>query len=403
MANSLDASLKEVWSRDYQDMTEKVRVYSNIANFRLESDLKKGDVAHRPYMSDVEVNTLGSEGSYTRQDITSTDESLTINQEKEATFYIQDIEHWQSHYPTREKMAQRCAIKLNQQIDGDVLGEYDQADHTIDDSELGGTSGHGITLSTSNIIKPFTVAGRKLEVVDNPNENRWAVISPHFYQLLLERLEGKESVLGDKTGVNGHVGKYMGFDLYQSNATGWSGTLAMATNPTNGDTVTINGVTFTFVDTLGTTAGNVHITTSAAKTVDSLVAAINTPGTSVASGDDAGFVALSSADQAKLKNITATDGTTSITLKAEGHGYVAVSETLTDTTDCWSTGYEIQHLLFGQGRPVDLVVQRAPKMMIKDRTGYIGNDIVNYIVYGLKTFDDGDRRLVDVKVDSSSF
>jgi hypothetical protein len=88
MANSIIASLKEVWSRDYQDMAEKVRVYSNIANFRLESDLKKGDTAHRPYMADVTVNTLGSEGSYTRQDITSTDESLSVDQEKEATFYI---------------------------------------------------------------------------------------------------------------------------------------------------------------------------------------------------------------------------------------------------------------------------------------------------------------------------
>jgi hypothetical protein len=329
---------------------------------------------------------------------------LSIDQEREATFYIKDIDHWQSHYPTREKMAKRCAVKLNQQIDGDVLGEYDQADHTIDDSELGGTSGDGMSLSTSNIIKPFTVAGRKLEVDDNDyDEKRWAVISPHFYQLLLERLEGKESALGDKTGQNGHVGKYMGFDLYKSNATGWSGRLEFGTNPTNNDTVTINGVTFTFVDTLGTTAGNIHICSDAENTLNSLVAAINAPGTSVTSDTDAGFVALSAANQALLKNITATDGATYMTLKAEGKGYVAVSENLTATADVWTTDLQIQHLLFGQGRPVDLVVQRAPKMMIKDRTGYIGNDIVNYIVYGLKTFDDGDRRLVDVKVDSSSF
>jgi hypothetical protein len=301
-------------------------------------------------------------------------------------------------------MAKRCAVKLNQQIDGDVLGEYDQADHTIDDSELGGTSGDGIVLTTSNIIKPFTVAGRKLEVVDNyEDEKRWAAISPHFYQLLLEKLEGKESVLGDKTGVNGHVGKYMGFDLYKSNATGWSGRLEFGTKPTDTDTLTINGVTFTFVDDLGSTAGNIHICSNAEKTLDSLVAAINAPGTSVSSGDNAGFVALSAADQALLKNITATDGGTYMTLKAEGKGYVAVSETFTAAADIWTTDLQIQHLLFGQGRPIDLVVQKSPNMLIKDRTGYIGNDIVNYIVYGLKTFDDGDRRLVDVKVNSSDF
>ena len=58
--------------------------------------------------------------------------------------------------------------------------------------------------------------------------------------------------------------------------------------------------------------------------------------------------------------------------------------------------------MFGQGRPVDAVVQRSPKMLVKDRDGYIGNDIVNYIVYGLKTFRDGTRRMVDVKIDTSS-
>ena len=39
-------------------------------------------------MSDIVVNTLTSEGAYSRQDITSTDEYLTVDQEKEASFYI---------------------------------------------------------------------------------------------------------------------------------------------------------------------------------------------------------------------------------------------------------------------------------------------------------------------------
>jgi hypothetical protein len=88
LANTLTASLREAWSRDYQDQTQKVNVYSNIANYRLEEQLTKGVQAHRPYMSDVVVNTLGAEGNYTRQDITSTDEYLTVDQEKEATFYV---------------------------------------------------------------------------------------------------------------------------------------------------------------------------------------------------------------------------------------------------------------------------------------------------------------------------
>ena len=59
-----------------------------IANYRLEPILTKGQQAHRPYMSDIVVNTLSSEGAFTRQDISSTDEYLTVDQEKEASFYV---------------------------------------------------------------------------------------------------------------------------------------------------------------------------------------------------------------------------------------------------------------------------------------------------------------------------
>lgn len=48
----------------------------------------------------------------------------------------------------------------------------------------------------------------------------------------------------------------------------------MATNPTANDTVTVNGVVFTFVAT-PTLPGDVDIGGSAAVSVDNLVAAIN--------------------------------------------------------------------------------------------------------------------------------
>lgn len=403
MANTLTASLKEVWSRDYQDKVSKVNVYSNIANYRLEDQLTKGQQAHRPYMSDVTVNTLGAEGNYTRQDITSTDEYLTVNVEQEATIYIKDIDHWQSHYPTREFMAKECGKKLSNKIDGDVLGEYDQATYDVDDSDFGGTANAGITLTTSNIAQIFSKAGRKLEVADNDtDEPRWAVISPQFYEVLLDKLEGRESALGDQVGTNGRVGKYMGFELIKSNALGASYSLAYdATTPTATNTVVINGVTFTFQTTIGSTAGNVLAATDGVTSFTNLKNFINDPLTT-----SANQIALSAADAAKLKGITAsitTGATGTLTLKVEGKGSIAVSETLAPAADVWTSNLQIQHCLFGQGKPIDLVVQKAPKMFLKDRDGYIGQDVVNYIVYGLKTFADGTRRMVDVKINASAF
>jgi hypothetical protein len=403
MANTLTASLREAWTRDYQDQATKVNVYSNIANYRLESDLTKGVQAHRPYMSDVTVNTLGSEGSYTRQDITSSDEYLTVDQEKEASFYVKDIDNWQSHYPTREFMAKRAGTKLTNWIDGDVLGEGLNATYNVSDGDFGGTTGNGLSLTTSNIARIFSVAGRKLEVADNDvDESRWAVISPQFYEVLMDKLEGRESALGDQVGQNGKVGKYMGFNLIKSNALTHTYVLAYdATTPSDTDTVVINGVTFTFETGSIDAAGKVKAATDGVTSMTALAAAINAPGTTSAT-----FQALSTANQNLLKGITAvcTAGATgTLTITVKGRGAIAVSETLTPPADVWTSTSQIQHCVFGQGKPIDLVLQKAPKMFLKDRDGYIGNDVVNYIVYGKKTFADGVRRMVDVKINASSF
>ena len=60
--------------------------------------------------------------------------------------------------------------------------------------------------------------------------------------------------------------------------------LPFTVQPTDGDTVTINGVTFTFKTTLGATAGNVLIGGSATNARANLAALIAAPGTTTASG-----------------------------------------------------------------------------------------------------------------------
>ena len=373
-------------------------MFSMIANYRLEPILTKGQQAHRPYMSDIVVNTLSSEGAFTRQDISSTDEYLTVDQEKEASFYVKDIDHWQSHYPTREEQAKKAARRLMNHVDGNVLGEYDAATYNLSDGDFAGTTGNGITLTTSNVGQIFTKARQKLGLADNDqDESKWAVISEEFYTVLQDKLADRESDLGDEMSRNGYVGKYMGFKLYKSNALGSSYSLAYdATTPTATNTVTINGVVFTFQTTIGSTAGNVLAATDGVTSLTNLKNFINDPGTTSATQ-----VALSTANQNLLKGITASisgGATGTLTLKVEGKGSINVSETLTPAADVWTTGLQIQHVLMGQGKPVDVVVQKYPKMFLQDRTGYIGKDVVNYLVYGLKTFADGARRMVDVKI-----
>ncbi len=103
-------------------------------------------------------------------------------------------------------------------------------------------------------------------------------------------------------------------------------------------TITIAGIVFTSVDTIGTTAGNVLVDSSASVFLTNLVDLINNP-TSTTSK----HVALSAADAAKLKTLGITATKTSATLmtltssvvKPGTANSIVVSET--ETNFAWTT------------------------------------------------------------------
>jgi len=379
----------------------RVDVYRQIANFEEEAQLKHGDVVNRPYRSSLVVQTYTPGTAVTIQDITDTNEQLTVATAKIIPFYVDDLDALQSNYKTANEYADDAAVKLSNIIDGDVLAEAANATSVVDNADFSGTSGDGITISTSNIQKIFSLAKRRLRkqnIKFTGNGDLFAVISPEMEDTLLQYLAGKESTLGDGTGVAGHIGKYYGFDIYVSNSVYHTARLEMGSAMTAADTITINGVVLTAAAT-PTAAGDVDVETTAAVQIDTLVASINAPGTSV-SGD---FVALSAANQALLSGITATDGTTYMTIASKGWGNVVVSEVLTATADVWTSGLQIQHNLFGKKGAIDVVIQAKPKLVTKEVPDKLGQNFLPYTFYGKKTFAEGAKMLVDVKVNSSSF
>lgn len=378
-----------------QVIRHKVPVYQAVANVEERAQLKDGDTVHRPYRSDIVVKDYTKGTAITVTDITATDESLAINTTKVAPFYVDDVDALESKYDIVNKFADDAGRRLEEFIDGDFLGEVINADHTVDDGDIGGTAGTAITLSTSNVLAVFAAAGKKLNKANISMENRYAVISPTTHQLLLEYLAGKDTQMADKTGMNGMVGRFMGFDLYLSNNTYWTGRWTPADQPSDGDTLTIAGVTFTFETGTIDTAGMVKSETSTAVTIDNLVLALNAPATSVS----AKYQAVSDANVAALEGISATDGTTYIAITFEGGGEVAVSGS--EALDLWSV--EIVHLMFGQKGAVDLVIQKEPTVVFKEVSDKLGKNVLPWTLYGIKTFDEGDAALVDVKLNSASW
>lgn len=410
-ANPNTLNMSEVWTKSYQINHDKIPVYPAISNYRLAAGLKKGDTVHRQYSSNLVANVMAGDGGYSTQAFTDTDETLVINKEYETSVYIKALDELQADLPLREQYAKRSMVAIFNQIDGDILGLYDQFTQTLDDGDMGGTAGNGVTLTTANIKKMFFTAARLLRkqniLLDNPaqftgfksedDKGRMAVavITPEVYQLLLEAVDGKDTVFGDKVAQSGHAGMFAGFNLFLSNAVGWSARLELPTIPTAGDTITINGVTLTAAaDNSATNAGDFSIEAAVDDAAANLVNLIN--GTGSTGSDD--YIELSAANRALLKNITATynSSTNMLTLKATGKGSVAVSETLTPSGDIWTSALQVQHLLFGVANAIDVVIQKEPNMEINPVSGKIGKDIVTWTACGYKVFQEGKAEMIDV-------
>jgi hypothetical protein len=124
-----------------------------------------------------------------------------------------------------------------------------------------------------------------------------------------------------------------------------------------------------------------------------LVAAINDSGTAGTT-----YIQLSDASRATLEGCVATDGTTNLTIAFEGGGEATLAAS--EAADPWSV--ETAHLMFGQKGAVDLVIQKAPTVVFKEVPDKLGKNVLPWTLYGLKTFDEGDAMLVDVKIDGSA-
>ena len=418
-ANPNTMTFKTVFSAEYQKSHYREPVYQILADTRLESQLTKGQTIARSYASDVTVNDMGADGSYSTQAITDTQETLVINKEKEASIYIKELDLLQAHLPVKQKYGSKLANALINQIDGDVLlAAYQGAGTTLDDGDFAGTDGNGFTVTESNVARVFTTAMQKLRLnnvvynrrfqggtkmkLEVPEGMPIAVISPEILTYIELYLGGKDTLLGDQVSRNGYAGYFMGFELFVSNALAWTGSLALATNPTADDTVTVNGVTFTFKATPAN-PGEIDIGADADATRILLQNAIN--GSSTGQNSATGYYEVSAANRRLLKNITATDNASpnTLTLVSSGWGTVVVSETLTAAADVWTTTKQQLHCIFALSKSVSLVVQKQPSLVDNPVSGKIGRDYIAWTAYGIKVFTDQAQQIVELAVNSSAF
>lgn len=396
MANTLDTVRPEFWATE----AERSLFVENRAMVIAKTTLRnlvagEGDTVNRQIIDYPARETYTPGSDLTNRNVVSSQEQLQIATWSASKVTIDDTEKRQSLIDIASNIAKKMMENHNNAIDQAVFAEVTNSLWSLDDGNLaGGTAGNNMRLTTSNIPEVFTAADNKLDATDAPKGGRVAVIGSHFLNTLKLQQANRATAFGDGVNTRGVIVNLFGWDLLYSNNLRWTATLGMATQVTEGDTVTIAGVVFTFNAT-PSGAGSVDIGSTAAVSVDNLVAAINDAGTVGTT-----YIQLSAENRWLLRDkrgIVATDATTSITFV--GYGDIVVSETLTAAADVWSA--ELQGSLFCIKGCVDIIVQIPPKIeTVRDPDQF--SDIVKSLLgYGKKTYADGAREMVYVKIDAS--
>ena len=385
MAQNLDAFIPELWSRRIQYLTKNALVATQICSFEEQPDLKYGDRIHRPYPNDLVVNNYTKYTDTTQQDLIGTDEYLDIDQSKEISFAIDEVDWIQMKYDLENSYVERAAYRLSNDIDGAVLGEVVNANVTCDGSDIG--SSGAISLSTSNCLNAIMTAGAKLTANGCEMDKTWAlVVSPKTASIIAQTVAQDWFSLADLALKNGYAGNFAGYKVYSSNNVFHKRTISFSTVVAT-DEITVAGVKFTFVASIGTTAGNVLKGANDAAALANLAAAIN--GTS---GAGTTYVEVSAADRAKLKNAKANlDATTGVLTTA---GAVLVSTPDTTIT----VGNAEEHAILCRPGAIDLIMQQNIDVRKTPLPKQKADYYIISCLYGKKTFTEGKNRMVDIKI-----
>jgi len=355
-----------------------------------------GYKAHRPILSHPQVGTYTPHSDISFEQKSASKETLEVDTFEYAAEDIDITESKQSPYDLLGHSLTSIRKGLMNGVEQKYLSEITNAQHNIN----GGTA---LEVTSANILDILEEAEGKLGAFDAPYETamRACVLGPRTVARLRRAKSDRETRLGDSVLSNGVIGPWQGWTVVQSNNLPYSAVLGLATDPTNGDTVTIGGVTFEFQDDLdNVTDGYVGVLcgTNVDTTRANLAACINDSGTAgtnyVQMGAKANLIIR------RKRRITATNSNSADTLTIAGFGDIAVSSDLTDGTDAWTS--QEQESVFMIRGSIDMVLQFMDLKVGDKEKGFA--DLPKGIIgVGTKTFTDGSYLMVNLTQDVSDF
>lgn len=392
MANNLTALVKQHYQESVQENLEKTLTAMELAEM---VDIPNGTTKNLPYVKASVVGEYTKYSSNTAQDINTGNDTIVINKTPYIQFALDMIDEGDDYIDVKPEVIADASYQIRKQIDGEFFSKVADAKWKYDANGFGLNTGtlSPVTLVTGaseNISTTIGEAAAGLASV-GANESKFNLVTDKFGTVKLTTL-GMQ-VYGDvasRSFTRGFRGEFAGLPTYTSSNLYSSVNFDLATNPTAGDYFTILGVKFTFVSSIGTTAGNILIGASAAATVDNLVALFNAPGTTTANG-----VALDADDIARLAGVTATDGTTFVTFAGKAGAFFAQS-TMTAAANDFQA--QVTYYTIMEKGAIKMALRNTVKVEPRDRSDNLVTNWHIFARYGIAVTTRSKERMVAIPI-----
>lgn len=342
MANTFNSdTLIQMFKDGVQDEIRTAIPMQEVA----EVDTSNSEFIHYRYSDDI-VAENSTDGTYSTTDFTYTDDTVQADQEAVVAELVKRTEFSEAGggggYLVMDRV-DRHARAMGVAVHRHAYREsVDGSGQILDNEVLAGSASAGtpITMSATN---PDDVSSKVYELLQNVGLSAgdgqpYFMMDPQtarFFKLF-NMANGFTNADRQLSGRGWQVVPLMDFDYYVTPEVEHEQVLALATNPTASDTVTVKGVTFTFVASPAA-AGDVDLGGDADTSRANLAAAING-----GAGAGSTYIEVSAANRAILKNagVTATNDDTADELTVSAFGSIAGAETLTAGGDVWGTEYK---------------------------------------------------------------
>ena len=215
---AVDTFIPELWNSRLLYALEKAHVATSLVNRHYEGEIRNhGDTVH--------INTIGAitVKSYTKntnidapETLTTTDQSLAIDQAKYFNFQVDDVDKAQAAGELVDTAMGRAAYALADVSDAYLLGVIAAGAAT---GNTIGSAASPVALTAANVYENIVKLKTKLDKANVPNTGRTSVGPPDGHSLLPpdDRFAKSGATAGQEALINGLVGRIAGFDVYMSN------------------------------------------------------------------------------------------------------------------------------------------------------------------------------------------